>query len=112
VTLAATTVLLRRVAGGAERPRVRIPLRLAPDEGAYVEGVVRLLARLGGRDATIGSGFFESGGGHAFVASVRIGPRIASRLRAAGRVDGLVRISATDDTEVSSTRWERLTIVA
>ena len=88
------------------------PVRLAPDEGAYVEGVVRLVARMGGRDATIGSGFFESDGGHAFVASVRIGPRIASRLRAARRVDGLVRISATDDTEVSSTRWERLTIDA
>ncbi len=46
------------------------------------------------------------------MASVRIGPRIASRLRAARRVDGLVRISATDDAEVSSTRWERLTIDA
>ncbi len=97
VSLTAPTISLLRTAGGVERPRARIPLRLPPEERALVEGEVRLVARLGGRDATIGSGEFESDGHHTFTASVRIGPRTAARLRAAGQVRGLLRIRATDD---------------
>ena len=99
VSLAAGSAALERVAGGAERPRVRVPLRLAPEDGAYVEVLVRLVARLGGRLATVGYGGFESDGQHAFAATVRIGARTAARLRAAGRVQALVRITATDDTD-------------
>jgi hypothetical protein len=112
VSLTAPTISLLRTAGGVERPRARIPLRLAQEERALVEGEVRLVARLGGRDATIGSGEFESEGHHTFTASVRIGPRTAARLRAAGQVRGLLRISATDDVGETRVRWERLTIDA
>jgi hypothetical protein len=109
VTLAATTVLLRRVAGGAERPRVRIPAPTGARRGRVRRGR-RTAARTAGRSRRRPSLRLLRVGRRPRVRGERADSGRASRRGCArpGGSTALVRISATDDNRgVEHTRWER-----